>query len=428
MSNFFKRIFIVSAVLWVSCASAQTTTSSTYSQLGLGLLSEPVLPQTRAMGGISTGINRVGAFNNINIANPASYSSIRLTTFDAGLAGELINRSKNGNSENGFTGSLSHLVFAVPVTRQSALSFGLVPYSSLGYKSRTTGKVDTLERNTILSGDGGLSKAYLGYGIQIGKHFNVGANASYTFGKLEREYSVEVQNSYNTRMSNNSSVKGFGADYGVQYHGNLAKDVRLTLGYAGSANTKLDMDVTRTLTRYLSFEGNEGAPLDTILNQELGKSNLKLPLKHGFGFSIEKYNKWLIGADIKLAQWSDFRINDAADKDLQNAMSIAVGGQITPDINSVGSYLKLIDYRVGFKYDKTNMKVNGTDVDQKSITLGFGFPLQSSPTRTTFYKLNFAAELGQRGTEKNNLVKENFINLHLGFTINDQWFRKYKFD
>jgi hypothetical protein len=35
-----------------------------------------------------------------------------------------------------------------------------------------------------------------------------------------------------------------------------------------------------------------------------------------------------------------------------------------------------------------------------------------------------SAELGQRGTEKNNLVRDRYLNLHLGFTLNDKWFQK----
>ena len=60
-----------------------------------------------------------------------------------------------------------------------------------------------------------------------------------------------------------------------------------------------------------------------------------------------------------------------------------------------------------------------------------GFPLAPANANNSFYKINFAAEIGQRGTlgtQQNPLVKENFVTLHLNFVINDRWFLKYKFD
>ena len=43
--------------------------------------------------------------------------------------------------------------------------------------------------------------------------------------------------------------------------------------------------------------------------------------------------------------------------------------------------------------------------------------------------MNVTAELGERGTVNNGLLQEKFINIHLGFTLNDYtWFRRFKFD
>jgi hypothetical protein len=111
---------------------------------------------------------------------------------------------------------------------------------------------------------------------------------------------------------------------------------------------------------------------------------------------------------------------------LNNSWGVSVGGQITPNVNAVTNYLKLIDYRFGVSYDKTYLALSGEDINVKSVNFGFGFPLISG--RNAFYKINFATEIGTRGTLNNNLVKENFLNFRLGFTINDRWVQKYKYD
>ncbi len=384
------------------------------------------------MGGISAGIRRPGAYSNVNLANPASYSSILLTTFDAGLTTELLNRSQRGTSESDFTGSLSHLVFGIPVSKGSALSFGIVPFSSLGYQTKESSKLDTSTVNHIYSGDGGLSKAYLGYGFQLGKHLSLGANVSYIFGKLEKNSSLEFTNdytAYNTREQSSTSVGGLNFDYGLQYFTNLSPKVKLTLGYSGSASSKLNLDKNTLFTRYLrGSDGVEEIAADTAGLSGTSSTTLKLPMMHTAGFTIEKTNKWLFGADFKLGQWDDYREGKVKPDYIQNSYGVAVGGQITPDINSVGSYLKVVDYRLGFSYNKGYINDRNTDINDMAITFGFGFPLAASQARTTFYKINLAAELGQRGTESNSMVRERYVNLRIGFTLNDQWFRRYKFD
>ncbi|WP_069659608.1 porin family protein [Arcticibacter eurypsychrophilus] len=430
MSRIFKNLLVIFVVCGSFSAYAQTTTGSAYSKFGIGSLNGSLLPQSRAMGGISAGLRKPGSYNNINLANPASYSSIRLTTFDVGLSSEYLSRSKGGASETDFTGSLSHLIFAVPVNKKSALSFGLIPYSSLGYQSRKRSKVDSTTIDKVYGGDGGLSKFYLGYGVQLGEHLSVGFNAGYVFGKLEKTSSAEFPydySAYNSRIQQNSSIGGFNFDYGLQYFTNLSPKVKLTLGYSGSASPDLNLERSTVVTRYLKSAEGEDVASDTTFFNEAAKSTIKLPMMHTAGFTIEKTNNWLIGADFKYGQWKDYK-EAGTNMGLQNSYGIAIGTQITPDINSVGSYLKVIDYRLGFRYDKTYININNTDINDMAITLGFGFPLQASPTRTTFYKVNFSAELGQRGPESMSLVRERYVNFSLGFTLNDQWFRKYKFD
>src|SRR6201999_1995842 len=103
-----------------------------YSQYGLGDLSPSMLPQNRAMGGIATATNEIGNFSNVNPLNPASYGVIDFTTIDVGLYANTIFLSQTGQpSQSNTNFRLSHLAFGIPITSRSALSFGLLPYSSL---------------------------------------------------------------------------------------------------------------------------------------------------------------------------------------------------------------------------------------------------------------------------------------------------------
>src|ERR1700749_2014459 len=191
----YTRLFII-LLLAVSALGAKAqstaTTSSPYSRYGIGDFDPSILPQNRAMGGISTAINKISNFNTINVQNPASYGAINYTTFDIGIYSNIVGLSQTGQtSVTNSNFRLSHVNFAVPVTHRSALSFGLMPYTEVGYNYKQTrpnfgtgAPSDTNAVNYIYSGDGGLSKAYLGYGFGIGKHLLIGANVSYIFGNL----------------------------------------------------------------------------------------------------------------------------------------------------------------------------------------------------------------------------------------------------
>lgn len=427
-----KIIYLVLflALASVSFVRAQNTTNSPYSQFGVGDIKPLLTPQQVGMGGIAIGLRKPGGYNNINTANPASYSSITLTAMD--IAGTLDMRrlTKSSASEKVVNGTLGHFLVAVPTTKRSALSFGLMPFSDLGYQYRMSTVVDTFNVDHLYSGEGGLSKAHLGYGYRFGDKLSVGFNVSYIFGNLKVRQSTQFpDDSYAlaTRTQTDKNLGGVNFQYGIQYVVNpKAKNV-LTFGYAASSSTKVNASgsITSYRYRYDSFNLAESEPLDTILYNPSAKSKLSLPQTHALGFSIHQLNKWVLGADFSYTKWSKFTDGNS-NAGLKDAYSVALGGQYTPDATSVSNYLKLVDYSLGFKYDQTYININNTQINQYALCFGLGLPLPAN--RSTFYKINVAAEWGKRGTLKNNLVRENFLTLHLGFTINDQWFIKPKYD
>ncbi|WP_316786201.1 hypothetical protein [Pedobacter frigiditerrae] len=437
--NMYQRLkytFAVCLLLTSIIANAQVTTQSPYSRFGVGNIKGGSLPMFRAMGGLSTGIFRTNYFNNINIQNPASYAGTAITTVDMGLSGSFTELKNSSQTEQSFNSTLSHIAFAFPLSRKSGLSFGILPYSELGYNFKNTVKVGTTTANTKTVdyeylGEGGLTKAYLGYGVQFGDHFRIGANAEYLFGNLTENRSTEyVQEpgAINSRLQSKNSVGGLAFTYGAQYDFNLGNKTSLVLGYSGSSNSRINSKKTQVATQYFNdANGDEQTALDTLLFVENSPTNLKLPLIHNFGFSIVKENKWLIGADYRMGKWSELSI-DKINQGLQDTYGVSVGGQYTPDITSISGYFKRVDYRLGFSYDKTYIQLNKQDVKQMAVTLGVGLPL-SSYSRGSIYRMNLSAELGKRGNTNNGLLQEKYLNIHLGFALNtNSWFQRFRFD
>jgi len=432
-----KKYLYILGICISATASAQSNTSSPYSAYGIGLLRGDQLPQFKSVGGLSAGVWALGAYSNINIANPASYSNIHLTTFDVGAYMNRTILEKNGISEASGNFALNHIAFGIPISQKSAFSFGLLPFSDMGYNyssSTSFGSADTTQANRAFAGEGGLSKAYIGYGIQIGNHLSLGANLGYLFGKLNNISGIEFPDQVsttNSRIEEKRDVAGFSYDFGVQYHMNLNKNTLLTLGYTNSLGNKINATASQVVTRISSSvsEGTINSVLDTVSFYEGQKSKITMPMRHSFGFTVNKGNKWVYGADVRYATWSDYRDNSNTDlaTPLQNSYGGSVGVQLTPDVTSI-HYWSLVDYRFGMRYDKTYLNLHNEDIKDMALTVGLGLPIRHEAGISAFYKINLSAEIGQRGTLNNNLVKERYFNFVLSFMLNDRWFQRYRYD
>jgi hypothetical protein len=447
MIKYIKFLLVLLLAGVVLDARSQATTSSPYSRYGLGDLSPSLLPQNMAMGGIGVALDRINGFSTVNPINPASYSGISFTTIDVGLYASVFTLNQIGQtSQRNSNFRLSHITFGIPITKGSALSFGLLPYSEIGYDyTRTLDKgfgsslqspADTNLTRLSYRGEGGLSKAFIGYGFTIARNLKLGANVSYIFGNMKQSSSTELPNLYgvlNSRDEKSYSVGGLSYDYGAQYQLDLSLTRRIIFAYSGTAQSSINSQKSHIVSHYkLDGLGNESLPTDSTVNVQNPKAKIQLPNIHRFGISYQRDQKFLIGADYSMGNWSALTL-DGVNAGMLNSRTLNVGGQITPNINSINSYWSRIDYRAGLILDQTYFNVNNvngpgqTPIKSYAFTFGFGIPLRPV-NGTSFYKINLAAEVGRRGTLAEGLVRENYFKIRLGFTLNDRWFQRYKFD
>lgn len=428
----FKIIIGVGLVICNLHVQAQKTTShSPYSQFGLGQMREDLLPQTRSMGGISTAVRYQSGLPILNIANPASYSAFKLTILEAGLYGNLTQLQKGNAADRTADFAFSHIAIAVPLNRAGGVAFGLIPFSDVGYNSSETVPLDTLSYKKSRTGEGGVNKAFVGYGISPLKGLSIGANVGFLFGNLKDISAVEFPytiGAYNTRQETSRLIRGATLDYGVQYFKSIGKKMNITVGYSGSLNNTINSKTTTLVTRTEpSLDPDfQNVAKDTSDFREGINRSINLPLKHNVGVTLSKGYNWMIGADFKYADWSDFQTRTDEPK-LGKNYGIAIGGQFKPNASSV-KYWNVVDYRLGFRYNQTQVKVNNNNITDMAVTLGFGLPLPENNFGNTFSRINISAELGQQGSLNNNLVRERYININLGFTINDAWFRRRSYD
>lgn len=409
----------------------KSTSHSPYSQFGLGQMREDLLPQTRAMGGISTGVRYLTGLPTLNIANPASYSGLNRTVLEAGMYGNFTQLSRDNASDHTADFAFGHIAIGIPLQKYGGLSFGLLPFSDMGYSSKSVESIGELVYEKQIFGEGGINKAYLGYGVSPIRGLSIGANAGFLFGNLHDITEVSFLSdlaTYPAELKETRNIRGVTIDYGLQYSKSINRKYNLTVGYTGSLNNTINAKPSRVITISENNFDDEfiAPPLDTISNNTFATNKIRLPLKHNVGFTLTKGYNWMIGADFKYADWSKFEVPEGQ-SNLEKSYGFAVGGQIKPDPTSV-RYWNQVDYRLGFRYNQTPVVYRNQQINDMAVSIGVGLPLPETNFGRTFSQINLSAEFGQQGSLNNNLVRERYININFGFTINDSWFIRRSLD
>jgi hypothetical protein len=272
------------------------------------------------------------------------------------------------------------------------------------------------------------------------QNLSVGINESYLFGNFEntrRSIFQASSNSFNTRTGTTTRVADFYFDYGVQYafkidsiKGRDLKDkVQILVGANFSAQTDVKARIDSLSVSYFTNSQGYEVIKDTIELTQNTKGTITFPLTFGFGLGFKKGDRWLVAADYAIQNWSSYRAFDQS-QGLKNSMRVSLGTQYIPNSKASGTntYYKRVHYRIGARYAQTALELKNTQLSEYAVSVGFGFPVGRNYLLQNFSMINIGVEFGQRGTISNGLIKENFLKATVGFTINDRWFIKPKFD
>jgi hypothetical protein len=446
-------IFLFFAFLFSSfVAFAQE--NSPYSRYGLGDLYPQQHIASRAMGGLTAAFADPQA---INTANPASYGTLGLVTYDIGLsidARTLL--SATPVSKYSSTNFLpSYLQLGVPVNKHGVgLVFGIRPYTRVNYsveESRlihydSLGITDSL--HTLYEGDGGLNQVYFGLGKRW-KNFSVGFNAGYEWGSKNISTRLDFPSDsvlyYRSNSTDTSHFWGFFLNPGLMGNFKLKEidnpvtkikeSYYLNVGASGMVEQKLK--VTKTITRQTFYYNDAGTllQLDSIYKQTGIDGVINVPLTYTAGFmftktignSVIEVPKWGFGVDYTSTQWTKYRYYGLPDQ-LTDSWVLRAGAQFSPEPLGNKSIFSRGTYRAGFYTGKDYINADGNGYTVHAFTLGYSFNLRRYRSYDKqFTMINTALEFGKRGTGTNN-VTENFFKFSLGLSLSDVWFIKRKYD
>lgn len=402
---------------------AQSDLSSPYSRFGLGdIYTSSPNTMLKGMGGVA---NAMSGRTLLNPSNPASYAAIDSLSFlfDAGFYIKAASFTTSKESASGSNASFDYASIGLSATKRWKIGLGIMPYANREYNV-VTEHHDVGTYNVAFQGEGGLNRVFFANGVKITKDLSVGITASYIFGTLTDNTSVYYPDSthfLNGKRSIGMRVSDFKLDYGVLYRLPIEK-YNITIGATYSQGSKIASKRDIFIRNMFKGFGNQvESPIDTLKYIEDEKVNIKVPGGFGIGVSIDSGEGWVVGADFNWAGWKGFTMNGVNDS-LQNSWNVAIGGSYKPESTSISKYYRKITYRAGLHFDQTYYNIYGKSINKYGLTLGLGLPVPRSLT-----SFNVALEFGSMGTNKNNLVKENYFNISISMSIHDRWFVKKRY-
>ncbi len=402
------------------------SSASTYSALGIGEFNFSGPTHTQAMGGLGISFGTGWGINNVN---PALSTRNTVFNFQAALNYRRINAVTSDQSEEVDGGGLSYLALSLPINSgRATLGMGLNQISSVNYNILVNGQVSNSNLSSVnrIGGDGGISEAYLSGGWVIAKGLSLGFHGSYLFGSTIRTNQLSLLNESGDPIGSSSeyferlSISDVALKGGVQYFFKIGETSNLHLGAIYHTFGEVS---GKEFAKIANF-GQASRPEtdgDIISNDIQG--NVFIPNRLGYGVSYEKINKFVIGAEAQFQNFSQYRSFGGATGELGDAYKLGLGGQFTPDYFAVDNILKRATYRMGLEYQQTPYIVNQTQIKDIGINFGASIPMNNLSL------LNLAVKVGSRGTTTGGLIRENYLNFSLGFSLNDNtWFYKRSFE
>ncbi|MBQ6292132.1 MAG: hypothetical protein IJK76_07990, partial [Bacteroidales bacterium] len=309
------------------------------------------------------------------------------------------------------------------------------PYSSTGYQYSYTLEDPSIVGNTgnavyASAGKGGTYQVFAAAGVTFWKRLSLGVEGRILFGNISKDNLFSFARSAYSNISSGSelTLRGKSARFGVQYEQPLG-NLTLGLGATYSTGTRLK----GTVEDYRISVGASQNDTLRFSRDTLGMSGggVNIPQEFGLGVSISQSENWKAEVNYSRSDWTNsgmdvakgFAVKGSSSFDTRVSQTLRAGFEIVPNRNDVRYYYKRCTYRAGAYFETSSFAVDGNQVKDIGLTLGASLPVNNN----RYNAVTVALGLGQRSTGVENLIRERYFNISLGFNFHDIWFRKFSY-
>lgn len=420
-------VILISLFSFGFTATGQKLINSPFSRFNIGSLQTEGSFKSLGMGGVGIAMRDNAS---LYFANPASYSSLDTNSFifDFGIDyGKNIisgNTSKFSSKDINF----HHLIMGFPVSKGWGVALGIVPVSSGYYEllSEVT-STDALYDPSIgtyaidHTGDGGITKFFVGTGRKINKNFSIGINMSFLSGQLTRRNQfifADYTTVFNNRSDETLELHGLNFEYGLQYMAALKNDYFFNAGISLTTAHKYKSKYNQLSERFSAF-----GVVDTISFTSDNHARTLIPNVLRLGFAFGKKNKFTTGLDYITSKWSASEIpgstNYAAD-----TKTLLFGAEYIPERFSNYSLINRLEYRLGAHYGDNYLIINKKQIKEYGVSAGIGFPIKRTASVANIY-FDFTRRTGPASS---SIQGEDVFSVGLSMNLYDFWFVKRKYD
>lgn len=430
-------MFVITALGFTSRAQSGAFSSFTpYSAFGLGDLNVPGSAFNKSMGGVGIATRNHKFLSTLNPASITARDSLSVMA-DLSLFYnyKLFQQGDNYNINHLF--NIGNIAVSLPIYRSLTVVAGITPFSSMGYRYAA------LEENTDIigrignitysnTGQGCLYQVYGGLAATFWNRLSIGAQYLFYFGSADKNYSQTflLQTYKGLTDTYRVNVTASSAKFGLQYEQKIGKQFSFCVG--GTYRLKANLNGTSERLLY-SLESSSGYVNDESYSLTTSSPRVNIASEIGAGLSVNYLDKWKFEFDYVRSDWSGSALDKTPGMAITTlegktftptvSQSFRFGMEWTPNRNDVRYYFKKASYRLGAYYNSEYYKIAGNDIASYGITFGTTLPIFRWSNGLTI-----AADLGRRGSLKNNLVLERYATVSLGVNLYDIWFRKAQYE
>lgn len=408
-----------------------------YSVYGIGDLSMPGTAYNKTMGGVG-----IASRNHryVNVLNPAAVTARDSLAFMSDFSIYENNKilSQDGHTSANNLFNINNFLVSFPLfyskVADGAMMVGIRPYSSTGY---SFGYYDTNPQAIASVGNishsytglGSIYQVYATVGAEFFDRFSAGAEFIHYFGNVKKTYTETLTDAAALGISKVSdmTLSANTAKFGLQYEQPVGNKMTLGIGAVYSLDARLGGYLTNSVT---SGETTKSSTVDTLANLS---TKAYLAGEAGVGLSMVYGNKFRAEVDYTRSDWTRSGFEGIAGLAVGGpsgplftsgvSESLRAGVEYIPNPGDIRYYHKLIAYRAGVYFTKEYFSYSGNPVYTRGITLGVTLPVFRWNNGLTL-----GMDFGQRGSLKNNMVKETYVGFSLGFNLFDVWFQQPRYE
>ncbi len=413
--NYIKYILLATVFVFTCGLMNAQNTTSPYSIYGLGDLNSNLTGKNHALGG--TGYARMsdGYLNNLNPASLRGVDSLEFL-MEIGTSFQYADYQSQGSTRMGGDWNFNYLAFGFRMKPWWHASFGMAPYSNVGYTIQEQFPVQGGNETytSVFKGEGGVNNVYLSQSFSLSNRLSVGLNTNFLFGSILQTEDIQAQSFVSAvQVENKNYFANFTFDMGLQYDFIKRKNYAATLGIVYSPERELKTEKVQNI-----YDGNG----QSIFADSSSQNDYSLPHTLGVGLSFNKFNKFNASVDYTFQNWeaTNYYKNKAR---LVNSHRAAMGVEFIPDAFTPKNTWEATSYRFGVFYQKNYLSIKNESLNSYGFSVGMGIPMKKN--RSCFH---VAYEFERRGTLNKGLIQENIHNVSLNISLNDIWFFKKKYD